>query len=81
MSRCVFNEATDEEMQQLQQLLNDDPGLQQQYDLISQVFKNASAPNLPDPYNYELQALSLLDKAEKMEALAGPETVIRPIKK
>lgn len=80
MSRCVFKEASDDEMQQFQQLLNDNPFLQQQYDLIRQVIKNPDTPALPDNH-YELQALSLLEKAEKMSAPALPAKEIRLVKR
>ncbi|MCH5691020.1 hypothetical protein LWM68_46425 [Niabella sp. W65] len=78
MSRCVFNEASEDEVQQFQQLLNNNPVLQQQYDLLRQVFGAPGAPALTDPGNYESQALSLLDKAEKLDVLIRQEN-IRPL--
>ena len=80
MSRCVFNEASDEEMQQFQQLLNNNPILQQQYDLIRQAFKGPAITSLADDKDYELQALSLLEKAEEISAKTLPEKV-HPVRK
>jgi len=81
MSRCVFNEASEDEVQQFQQLLNNNPVLQQQYDLLRQVFGAPGAPALTDPGNYESQALSLLDKAEKLDVLIRQENIRPPVKK
>lgn len=67
MSRCVFKEASEEEMRQFQQLLSENPSLQQQYDLISQVFKEPDSITFPVSDDYERQALNLLDRAEKIE--------------
>lgn len=80
MSRCVFEEASDHEIQQFQQLLNDNPFLQQQYDLICQIFKGPDTPALPNNH-YELQALDLLEKAETMRAQALTAKVVRPVRK
>lgn len=82
MSRCVFNEASDKEVQQFQQLLNDNPSLQQQYDLISQVFGSSGISTIPEQDDYELQALNLLSKAEKITLQGRIETTkFRPVRK
>ena len=81
MSRCVFNEASDDEIQQFQQLLNDNPFLQQQYDLIRQVFGDTGSSVLSDHNNYELQALSVLEKARKTAGQTHQEKIRQPVRK
>lgn len=78
MSRCIFKEAAEEEVQQLQQILHNHPALQQQYDLLSQVLKHQRPTALQHDDQYELQALNLLNKAEKMRRQTDLQ---RPVKK
>ncbi|MFT4094756.1 MAG: FecR domain-containing protein, partial [Niabella sp.] len=66
MSRCIFKEANEAEVNHLHELLRDNFELQQQYELLSRVLK----PEIPDTINepdYTLKALELLKKADLLQ--------------